>query len=391
MQSRSQTLEITTRVGNKDTTVKGRAKKVEGRGSKIAVEGSVKGKTIVSIATIGKEEPTAAEAQRETLVLWALQKKVTLSSQPFFQSIWLPAEKPYWPPFPAHSLATIYSPEQPLNASQELAVQKILSTHQNDRIVVIRGPPGTGKTSVIAASVTSLMNSNDPKRTIWIAAQSNVAVKNIAEKLARVGFLDFKLLVSKDFHFDWHEHLYEQLSQRVIRSDSFSDDIVGASRLILGSRVMLCTLSMLSNSKLDVFTRLVPVSMVIFDEASQIEVGDYIPMLHRFQTTLRKVVFIGDDKQLAPYGQDDIGDLRSIFEFSHIRRRVCFLDTQYRMPVIIVSKPVDLSMYRMGKSRRQVTAGRTEKNLQSSFTSRVHIIYRGNNSASSLHMTHSEV
>jgi hypothetical protein len=39
---------------------------------------------------------------------------------------------------------------------------------------------------------------------MWLIAQSNVAVKNIAEKLAEVGFLNFKLLVSKDFHFDWY-------------------------------------------------------------------------------------------------------------------------------------------------------------------------------------------
>lgn len=39
--------------------------------------------------------------------------------------------------------------------------------------------------------------------TIWIVAQSNVAVKNVAEKLADSEFLDFRLLVSKDFHFDW--------------------------------------------------------------------------------------------------------------------------------------------------------------------------------------------
>jgi regulator of nonsense transcripts 1 len=39
--------------------------------------------------------------------------------------------------------------------------------------------------------------------TVWVVAQSNVAVKNVAEKLAESGFLSFKLLVSKDFHFDW--------------------------------------------------------------------------------------------------------------------------------------------------------------------------------------------
>ena len=38
---------------------------------------------------------------------------------------------------------------------------------------------------------------------IWLVAQSNVAVKNIAEKLASSDFVEFKILVSKDFHFDW--------------------------------------------------------------------------------------------------------------------------------------------------------------------------------------------
>jgi hypothetical protein len=35
-------------------------------------------------------------------------------------------------------------------------------------------------------------------------AQSNIAVKNIAEKLLHSGFRDFRLLVSKEFHEDWY-------------------------------------------------------------------------------------------------------------------------------------------------------------------------------------------
>ncbi len=38
---------------------------------------------------------------------------------------------------------------------------------------------------------------------LWLVAQSNIAVKNIAEKLATVGFDNWRLLVSDDFHFDW--------------------------------------------------------------------------------------------------------------------------------------------------------------------------------------------
>lgn len=45
------------------------------------------------------------------------------------------------------------------------------------------------------------------------------------------------------------------------------------------------------------FTQLVPVEAVIVDEASQIEVGDYLPLLDKFGKTIKKIAFIGDDKQ----------------------------------------------------------------------------------------------
>ena len=93
--------------------------------------------------------------------------------------------------------------------------------------------------------------------------------------------------------------MYEVISENVIESGDFHDSINDNRNLVLGSRVMLCTLSMLSNDRLfnGGFTTLVPVQTVIIDEASQIEVGDYLPILARYKTTLRKMVFIGDDKQ----------------------------------------------------------------------------------------------
>lgn len=96
-----------------------------------------------------------------------------------------------------------------------------------------------------------------------------------------------------------HEHLYEKIQANVIQSSDFPEDAVSATRMLLGSKVILCTLSMLSNPRLGVITRQVPLELVIVDEASQIEVGDYLPMLNRYNTTLRKLVFIGDDKQRA--------------------------------------------------------------------------------------------
>ena len=79
----------------------------------------------------------------------------------------------------------------------------------------------------------------------------------------------------------------------------FADDYVANERLLAGARVILCTLSMFANNKFQSagFTRIVPVDIVIIDEASQIEIGDYMPLLSKFGKTIRKLVFIGDDKQ----------------------------------------------------------------------------------------------
>ena len=40
-----------------------------------------------------------------------------------------------------------------------------------------------------------------------------------------------------------------------------------------------------------------PVNSVVIDEASQIEIGQYLPLFELFGKTLRKLSFIGDDKQ----------------------------------------------------------------------------------------------
>jgi len=85
----------------------------------------------------------------------------------------------------------------------------------------------------------------------------------------------------------------------MIESDDFGKTLLENERLLSGSRVILCTVSMLSTDRLAQcgFTKIVPVQTIIIDEASQIEAGGYLPILARYRTTLRKMIFIGDDKQ----------------------------------------------------------------------------------------------
>ncbi|KAF8896424.1 AAA domain-containing protein [Infundibulicybe gibba] len=78
-----------------------------------------------------------------------------------------------------------------------------------------------------------------------------------------------------------------------------------------GCQVILSTLSMLSSSSLIWhLLEVYPVKALLVDEASQIEVGNYV-----------SVCFIGDDKQY-------VENLESIFEKPHLRKHALFLDTQ---------------------------------------------------------------
>ncbi len=95
-----------------------------------------------------------------------------------------------------------------------------------------------------------------------------------------------------------HEHLYQKIKDNIITSDLFSMPGL-VQKTLQGTHIILCTLSMISNPKLQRagITQMVPVVNVIIDEASQIEVGQYIPLFKTFGKSLRKMCLVGDDKQ----------------------------------------------------------------------------------------------
>jgi len=171
-------------------------------------------KTIIgTVTSIGRDDPTTAEAKRAATVLRILQgQEKLLDSSPWIQNIWfIDHEKDTqlsWPKEWSEKPASVTKPLGPkpvnldrLNSSQRQAINTMLSSNDNHRITIVQGPPGTGKTSVISTFVQLAVAKG--ASGIWLVAQSNVAVKNIAEKLASDGFWKWKLLVSKDFHFDW--------------------------------------------------------------------------------------------------------------------------------------------------------------------------------------------
>ncbi len=68
-----------------------------------------------------------------------------------------------------------------LNHSQQLAVNAII---YNEKIVIVHGPPGTGKTTTLTAAIEQLVKAGEK---VLVAAPSNTAVDNIAKGLIQKG------------------------------------------------------------------------------------------------------------------------------------------------------------------------------------------------------------
>ena len=191
--------------------------RAEGRTSSARAGGPLKGE-VSRIRVIGREERTNAEQAQYRFLLHSLTAARHIP--PFVNIIWFPGNAQEIESDEEIDLSCGLSSQvlKILNDSQQEVVRAMVSTAPQDLLVVahgmraflqlsfihsntdvISGPPGTGKTTTIAAAA-SIWESH--KRPCWVIAQSNVGVKNIAEKLFKVG-VKFRLLVSQEFLFQW--------------------------------------------------------------------------------------------------------------------------------------------------------------------------------------------
>ncbi|KAL5510974.1 hypothetical protein ACEPAG_3693 [Sanghuangporus baumii] len=307
----------------------GKANGVNGKKTFVSQGGVMSNVSIENVRVEGREESTHHERARDAFLLRVLQGVRILSdpNYPFIGFLWFPILRRLNVRRINNARIRIGQVDRPLNQSQANVMEAIINPHRP--IVIAHGPPGTGKTTTISVAMREI---HALQRTAWVVAQSNVGVKNIAESLAKHS-VAFKILVSKEFYEEWHEHIYTEVEKHLIRTDEFPNTPREVNLLFHGTRIVLCTVSTLSNPALDTIRlfRLVPMQMLIIDEASQISVLDYLHLFGRFKE-LTKVCFFGDPKQLPPYGRDAAPTLQSIFDIGHLKSSAYFLDTQYRMP-----------------------------------------------------------
>ncbi|KAH9925856.1 P-loop containing nucleoside triphosphate hydrolase protein, partial [Epithele typhae] len=332
-------------------TFTGRAVTSSGRATGLFLKGGPKvlDGSIVSVRVVGREEATNAERARDGFIFRALRGETRpLASAHFVNALWF-TEGQAKVQKRQRDGASVFHPR--LNGSQKEVVEAMLDPEE--MLVVAHGPPGTGKTSTIAVALGVWSSARKP---VWVVAQSNVGAKNIARTLIKPEYaINFKLIVSKDFHFEWHEHLYGGVEDHLIVSDDLTK-LADTVRMLDDSQVVVCTLSMLSNPALDGcgLTDLVPVERLVIDEASQIDSFELMHLFYKFNN-LQKVCMFGDPKQLPPYGKENTTDMKTIFDFKHLKPAAYFLNTQYRMPVLLgefISKEVYNSKLRSEHSNQ---------------------------------------
>jgi regulator of nonsense transcripts 1 len=220
---------------------------------------------------------------------------------------------------------------------------RVLSQAINSDLGLIQGPPGCGKTSVIAACVVHLLRQPDARR-IRVCGTSNVSVENIVKSLLPIATLAGKTLVwltafSRDVPPSQSgpaylsalcfQHIFRRETQEAKKfvhlynacaSQAWSYSKVKQMRVLRDSlerqicaeaHVVCCTLESSKRNCLDELR----FPIVFLDEATQaLEPSSLIPLTHE----ALKFILVGDQQQLGPVVGDRVlmrhGYDRSLFE-----------------------------------------------------------------------------
>ena len=246
-----------------------------------------------------------------------------------------------------------------LNKSQENAIFNCF-TH---KLTLIKGPPGTGKSTVLSILAYHLIKLKKNNHKILICAPSNRAVDNISFLLQKIKDIKFVRVLSPERELcddiDKTNCLYKLSKEEIYRNPKSNKRIIELidkrekygylkksdnedfrnlmenieNKILSSCDIILSTISNSADQRLkDYFFQI-----VIIDEASQsLEPDSLLPLLHNAEMA----VLIGDEKQLGPTvisKECDIAGLNiSLFE------RLCYyyegsdfislLNEQYRMP-----------------------------------------------------------
>jgi len=297
--------------------------------------------------------PTYNLAKRGKLAMTLLELSNVLKREKWTQNLKV-LERVFLDPKSSTSVQPpipVPSTRNPLNASQLIAIQKILECQD---LLIIHGPFGTGKTTIIAEAAAILAKSG---KRVLITSHNNAAVEHaikeisrideeLTENIVRVASSEEKAKETRHL-VDYVETLLKRVPPELVK------------RLKKAKIVGVTTLSALS----DTFRRTFleeeepPFDYMFLDEATQCIIPySLIPAIF-----CKRWVLIGDHKQLSPVIEslEAREILQSWFEWSICQtgeeklsemNHYVFLDTQYRCPHNIGSILSDIYYKEPGKT-----------------------------------------
>lgn len=173
----------------------------------------------------------------------------------------------------------------------------------DERIAFIQGPPGTGKTHTITQICKYY---NDMNMKVLVSSQTNVAVENILENLWNDNSYKY-ISVKADYKNSKYSdiNMSNLINEKIKNIVGIKNDIdlrdVNISIPIMNSNVIgsTTTSSAITTRKWETFYNRIDV--LIIDEISK----SSVPELIRYVVNAKKIIFVGDQKQLAPLDEID--------------------------------------------------------------------------------------
>ena len=220
--------------------------------------------------------------------------------------------------------AGIKTPNNTLNPKQQVAYQAVMT--QENPIVLIRGPPGTGKTRIIA-EIARRCGADENFRFI-VCSQANEIIDEIVTK---IDFMGDKLLRyqsrSHEANFPNIPHGVKAAALKITGNHARSEDIEREKVRLLNKAQIICTtLGAIDFVK---FLGIKRFDIMVVDEAGQANELEVLQALALFP---KKLVLIGDDRQLRPFCDRDSETSSSMFtRLFQAGYPFVELDEQYRM------------------------------------------------------------
>ena len=197
------------------------------------------------------------------------------------------------------------SPRADFNSEQNLAVERAM---QMQDYLLIHGPPGTGKTKVIAEIVKRFCQQG---QRVILAAFTNQAVDNMLKRLDQEGFHDYvRLGHDRSVDDSMQKHLLKTLVSDAVEARSIAPTGSGEAdvihEIIRTMQVVASTTAAWSSEKYTPSSKNGTISdnddsplqfdVALIDEAGQLTVPAILGAL-RFA---KRFILVGDEKQLPP-------------------------------------------------------------------------------------------